>query len=92
MYSNREFPYIFVYCFSCRYVVELGLRQLGLPVPNPIAVTDFNFFGIIFFNYLPLPVPTLIVLEFGTMRYPASVRNLKALPKEMGATEEGSRW
>ena len=26
--------YIFVYCFSCRYLVELGLRQLGLPVPK----------------------------------------------------------
>ena len=25
---------IFVYCFSCHYLVELGLRQLGLPVPN----------------------------------------------------------
>ena len=34
MYFNREFPYIFGYCFSCRYLVELGLRQLGLPVPN----------------------------------------------------------
>ena len=32
MYFTREFPYIFVYCFSCRYLVELGLRQLGLPV------------------------------------------------------------
>ena len=31
---NREFPYIFVYCFSCRYLVELGLRQLGLPAPK----------------------------------------------------------
>ena len=26
-----NFSYIFVYCFSCRYLVELGLRQLGLP-------------------------------------------------------------
>ena len=34
VYFNREFPYIFVYCFSCRYVVELGLRQVGLRVPN----------------------------------------------------------
>ena len=34
MYFSREFLYIFVYCFSCRYLVELGLRQLGLPVPN----------------------------------------------------------
>ena len=25
VYLNREFPYIFVYCFSCRYLVELGL-------------------------------------------------------------------
>ena len=25
---------MFVYCFSCRYLVELGLRQLGLPVPK----------------------------------------------------------
>ena len=32
VYLNREFPYIFVYCFSCRCLVELGLRQLGLPV------------------------------------------------------------
>ena len=34
VYLNREFPYIFVYCFSCRYLVELGLRQLGPPVPK----------------------------------------------------------
>ena len=34
MYFNQEFPYIFVYCFSCRFLVELGLRQLGLRVPN----------------------------------------------------------
>ena len=34
MYFNREFPYIFVYCFSCRYLVQLGLRQLGPPVPT----------------------------------------------------------
>ena len=32
VYLNREFPYIFVYCFFCRYLVELGLPQLGLPV------------------------------------------------------------
>ena len=25
---------IFVYCFSCRYLVQLGLRQLGLPAPE----------------------------------------------------------
>ena len=30
-----NFHSIFVYCFSCRYhLVELGLRQLGLPVTN----------------------------------------------------------
>ena len=50
MYFNRESLYIYiyiycflylvlniyvcVYCFSCRYLVRLGLRQLGLPVPN----------------------------------------------------------
>ena len=28
MYLNKECPYIFVYCFSCRYPVELGPRQL----------------------------------------------------------------
>ena len=32
MYFDREFLYIFVYCFSCRYLVELGLRQVGLLV------------------------------------------------------------
>ena len=39
VHFNREFPYIFVYCFSCRYLVELGLRQLDLPVP--ILVNPF---------------------------------------------------
>ena len=28
------FSALIVYCFSCRYLVELGLRQLGLPVSN----------------------------------------------------------
>ena len=32
----REFPflYICIYGFSCRYLVQLGLPQLDLPVPN----------------------------------------------------------
>ena len=30
--SRGECPGLFVYCFSCRYLVGLGLRQLGLPV------------------------------------------------------------
>ena len=33
-----EFPYIFVYCFSCRYLVELGLRQLGVPVAENFLI------------------------------------------------------
>ena len=33
MYFSKEFPYISVYCFSCRYLVELG-QQLGLPAPK----------------------------------------------------------
>ena len=33
-YFNREFLFVFVYCFSCRYLRELGLRQLGLAVPK----------------------------------------------------------
>ena len=44
---NREFPCVFVYCFSCRYLVELGLRQLGLPVPNlsrrHLSALNFKF-------------------------------------------------
>ena len=24
-YGNREFPYVSVYCFSCRYLAQLGL-------------------------------------------------------------------
>ena len=31
---STEVTAIFVYCFSCRYLVERGLRQLGLPVPK----------------------------------------------------------
>ena len=31
---SNEVTGIFVYCFSCRYLVELGLRQLGLLIPN----------------------------------------------------------
>ena len=31
---------IFVYCFSCRYLVELGLRQLGLPLPKSRESAD----------------------------------------------------
>ena len=34
MYFNKEFPHVFVYCFSCRYLAQLGLPQLGLPVPK----------------------------------------------------------
>ena len=36
----NEVTGIFVYCFSCRYLVELGLRQLGLPVPNMMGLTQ----------------------------------------------------
>ena len=36
VYFKREFPYVFVYCFSCRCLVELDLRQLGLPDPKEL--------------------------------------------------------
>ena len=44
-YLNRELSYIFVYCLSCRYLVELGLRQLGLPVPNHVSKPDKHLWG-----------------------------------------------
>ena len=40
MYFNREFLYIFVYSFSCRYLANLGLQQLGVPVPNHCDVAS----------------------------------------------------
>ena len=45
VYFNREFPYVFGYCFSCRYLVELGPRQLGLPVLKIqyIQITSIHF-------------------------------------------------
>ena len=34
VYSTRECPFLLVCYFSCRYLAQLGLRHLDLPVPN----------------------------------------------------------
>ena len=72
----REFPYIFVYCFSCRHVAQLDLQQLGplaLPAPKERlaenggldpSCLDFAFLGCPYFQSIR---PKLLVLKvFGT--------------------------
>ena len=47
VHFDGEFRLIFLYCFSCRYLAQLGLRQLGLPVPNvgPYYHSNQNLYG-----------------------------------------------
>ena len=37
----------FAYCFSCRYLVELGLRQLGLPAPKKNILANYLCIGFV---------------------------------------------
>ena len=55
MLFDKEFPCIFVYCFFCRHLAQLGLRQLGLPVPkdknpetelNPVFLRNYTESGL----------------------------------------------
>ena len=47
----REFPYVFVYCLSCRYLAQPGLRQLGLPM------SVINLDTAVLFFFVPVPDP-----------------------------------